>query len=91
METQFRYGATWQYRCRLGEALAWGKNDVGEENRDAAVLGVVDGPCPKCGCDDDWELVVIVRSNRLAEVVPLQGQYDFGGDAEAFVYLSYLS
>lgn len=87
LEIQFRFGATWQYRYSLGQTLLWGKNDIGDEGRDAAVLGIVVGPCPTCGFDDDWDVVVVVRTGALTEIAPLDGPFEFGVQAETFVYL----
>ena len=69
-EIQFRYGAVWQYRYRLGDVLRWDRDHVGDP--DASDV-VVDGWLCECpSCDHDGRIAVYVRENVLTAVGPVE-------------------
>ena len=69
-EIQFRYGAVWQYRYRLGDVLRWDRDPVGDPNASDVV---VDGWLSECpGCDNDGRIAVYVRKDVLTAVGPVE-------------------
>jgi hypothetical protein len=75
---QFKFGATWQYRYVVGDALRWGRNDVGTPGLVRVVAdGAADGPCPACGYASDWDFYVLVERDHITGVTEADGTYDF--------------
>jgi hypothetical protein len=68
-EVQFKFAHTWQNRYRIGEALRWGGNDIGEPGHKEVLVEGIGGPCPSCGTEFlDFDVVIL--DNRVAEVRP---------------------
>ncbi len=75
---QFKFGETWQYRYIIGDALRWGRNDVGTTGLVRVVAdGAADEPCPVCGYDGDWDFYVFIERDRIVGVGDADGTYDF--------------
>ena len=51
---QFRFGEVWQHVYRQGDALRWGKPQVGAPEDVAWVLAYPEDGCAGCGEDDDY-------------------------------------
>lgn len=68
-EVQFRYGAVWQYRYGLGDALRWGRSDVGDRTVSDVVVDAWLCDCPRC--DHDGRIALYVRDNTLTTVGPV--------------------
>jgi hypothetical protein len=75
---QFKFGATWQYRYVVGDALRWGGNDVGTPGRAHVVAdGAAESPCPACGYAGGWDFYVFIKCDRIVRVTEADGTHDF--------------
>jgi hypothetical protein len=86
VRVQFKYGDTWQHQYRLGEALKWGGNDVGEPGHRRVVVDGAAERCPKCGHEDDWNFYVLLERDVIASVEPATGVHAFPTD-QPFIVL----
>jgi hypothetical protein len=41
LHVQFKYGDVWQHEYRIGDALKWGGNDIGERGAQRVVVDAV--------------------------------------------------
>jgi hypothetical protein len=67
---QFKYGATRQFKYRVGDRLRWGFNDVGSSRQERVIVEGIGGPCPGCGADD-LEFDVVVIDGVITAVQPV--------------------
>ena|SRR3569623_2353010 len=73
---QFKFGHTRQLRYRLGDTLQWGGNDHGKPGQHHVVVdGCVEGPCPACRHDGDWDVYVHVKENVIHGVEKDDGRF----------------
>jgi hypothetical protein len=85
---QFKFGATWQYRYIVGDALRWGGNDVGTPGRVRVVAdGAADASCHACGYAGDWDFYVFIEHDRIIGVTEADGTYDFVRAGSAYLDL----
>jgi hypothetical protein len=66
---QFKYGATRQFKYRVGDRLRWGVNDVGSSRQGRVIVEGIGGPCSACGADD-LEFDVVVVDGVITAVQP---------------------
>lgn len=66
---QFKYGDTWQHHYGVGDAIRWGRNDVGVPAKEVRVLAYLE-PCPTCNGDDDHVVEITVRDGRIESFRP---------------------
>jgi hypothetical protein len=69
-EVQFKYGHTWQLRYAIGDAIAWGGNDVGVPGYRRVRVEAISGPCSHCGVDG-LEFDIIVQDDRIQSLIPV--------------------
>ena len=85
---QFKYGCVWQVEYEIGDALRWGRNDVGNPGFDHVVIdAVAESVCPKCSFSDEWNLYLHIRRDRLSGLETATGKYDFAKAGENFIVL----
>jgi hypothetical protein len=53
----------------------WGGNDIGNPNAKLVMVDAVSESCHKCGCAEDF--IVVVEDNRIQYVELNNGKYDF--------------
>ena len=86
LRVQFKYGDVWQHEYRIGDELRWGGNDVGLRGAKRVVVdGVVEHPHPRRGVPEDFEVHIV--NNRIKEVRPASGAYNFVGLKQAYIVL----
>ena len=81
---QFKYGDTWQFEYRLGDALSWGGNDKGQLGARRVVVDAI-SDCGQCGAFADYE--IFVENDVLTSFQLASGMYDFGALPEDFIVL----
>ncbi len=85
---QFKYGDTWQHDYTIGDELRWGGNDIGAPGQAHVVVdGIAAAPCPNCGYDDEWHLVMHVRKDRITSIENATGAYDFVKEGRTYIVL----
>jgi len=85
---QFKFGCTWQLHYEVGNVLAWGGNDKGERGKRRVVVdGVVAGRCPKCLCDDEWDVYVYIENDKIVHAENATGEFDFVRSASNYIVL----
>jgi hypothetical protein len=75
---QFKYGDSWQHEYVIGMRLQWGGNDIGMPGRKHVVVDVVaEGPCPCCGYDAEWGIVIHIKDDVIDSMQTSHGEHDF--------------
>lgn len=88
VRVQFKFADTWQHEYEVGDVLRWGGNDVGERALAHAVIdGVVEGSCPRCGYEGEWDVYLHVRNDRIDRVERADGRYNFAADGHTYIVL----
>ena len=85
---QFKYAATAHHVYHLGDILTWGGNDIGVPGlAEVLVDGEGVGPCPRCGFNEDWPILITVHRDRLVSLSRATGDYDFSFGHDGFIVL----
>lgn len=85
---QFKFGHTRQLRYELGDAVAWGGNDVGEAGKKRVVVdGVVEERCPVCRSGAEWNVYVHIENDRIVGVENATGEFDFFRTGRTYIVL----
>ena len=84
LEVQFKYGNTYQHHYKIGDVITWGGNDIGKPGRTRVVVDGV-AVCPDCDCDVDYE--VWLEKDKIVDVKPATGAYDFSSLDDAYIVL----
>lgn len=88
LKVQFKYGDTWQHVYRIGDVLKWGGNDVGiRAVKRVVVDGVLDDLAPSSTTPEDFEVHIV--ENKIADVRPATGEYNFVGLESPYIVLEY--
>ena len=83
---QFKYGDAWQHEYQVGDELKWGGNDKGQHNVHRVVVdGALENIDVVPEAPTDFEVHII--DNRIAEVRPASGRYDFVRSHHAYIIL----
>lgn len=86
VRVQFKYGDTWQHEYRIGDELLWGGNDVGDRNAKKVVVdGVLEDSTEGANLPEDFEVHIV--NNRISDVRPATGKYDFVRLGKSWVVL----
>lgn len=86
LRAQFKYGDTWQDEYRVGDALRWGGNDIGDRFAKRVVVDAVLGePVPSTDVPTDFEVHIV--NGTIEKVVPASGKFDFAAAQDNFIVL----
>jgi hypothetical protein len=87
---QFKFGDTWQFEYKVGDKIAWGRNDIGKPGLPKVkAYGVaVSAACPYCGYCNEEEYDVNMEKDVIKNVTPLSNllDYNYNEDGNFFVY-----
>ena len=85
---QFKYGDVWQHEYRIMDELKWGSTtDIGKPGLEHVVLDGEGESCPVCRYDGDWGFYVYIERDRIVEVQPADGRYDFVTSGSSYIVL----
>ena len=86
---QFKFGNTWQLHYKIGDAITWGGNDIGNPNlTNVKAYGIAESTiCPSCNEDRiPEEYDVFIKDNVITGVAPMKNIDDYlAGNAEYVV------
>ncbi|MFX1705655.1 hypothetical protein PV783_16935 [Chitinophaga sp. CC14] len=88
---QFKFGDTWQFEYRMGDAIKWGGNDIGSADlKKVKVYGIIESMiCPFCNKDNiAEEYDIFVRENVIIAVYPIENMKDYLDGNGEYVPLS---
>ena len=86
VSVQFKFGAVINSRYRIGDVVRWGANENGEPGkRRVVVYGAVGLPCSICGFDGDWDFDVFISNDKIVEVLPSSGVYNFACAGRSYI------
>ena len=81
---QFKFGECCQYDYQIGDTIRWGGNDVGNPGiKHVVVDGCLDASCQYV--PEDYE--VHIKNDRIDQVVPSSGKYDFVKSTDTYIIL----
>ncbi len=83
---QLKYGDVWQHSYRIGDMLQWGKNSIGKPGYKRVVVEAYSENCPACG-NPGQEYEVWLENDRIVEVKPAGGNFDFAHREEPYIVL----
>ena len=75
IKIQFKFGDTWDYEYRLGDAITWGGNDVGKKDAKKVVVDGTAEECIHCGSSVDY--LIFVENDVIKSFEKNSGQFDF--------------
>ena len=84
--TQFKYGAVWQFEYHLGDQLQWGVNDQGKPGCKRVVLDGVMEECPLCGAEGE-DCEIWMENDCFVAVQPVSGKYDFVAIQDSYIVI----
>jgi hypothetical protein len=76
---QFKYGARYNFKYRVGDTVKWGMNDWGRPGRARVVLRGYGERCPNCGAHGEY-FEIWLASDVIERVVADSGQFKVDHD-----------
>jgi hypothetical protein len=90
VKVQFKFGDAWQFEYLVGDRIAWGGNDIGQQDLPMVkVYGVVESTiCPYCGYFNEEEYDINIEKDVIKNVIPISNlqDYNYDEDGNFFVY-----
>lgn len=85
VEVQFKYGNLWAHEYTVGDAIIWGRTQVGDSS-EVLVAAIGIAGCPTC--DQDVYFDVLIDCGRIRSVQSSSGKYDYHHGEGDYVILS---
>ena len=83
---QFKYGEVWQHAYKVGDALLWGNNDIGNPSAKKVVVeGVLEGDKLSNEMPEDFEIYII--DNKIESIKPFTNTYNFSKTENDYIVL----